>query len=643
MLLMEPSLNHGRVGGPLLDHSGSGELPSIIEQSASSSSSSSSAHGADSGRTQQQPPQQQLSPAFFMQGLFAPRRKDVRALTQCALEIRDDDAVTIARESSDGSPVEGLKALPSSPSPLRKEKKSMGSLLARHLWRSSAAHGGCFDFRIAKPPNILHKGFQSTVVGVTLCDGEEEEGVEARRDSLCVKELVAAATASAETSASTAPASCSSTRASEDTRSRAESKLDGYSESAPLSVVVKVIEKNRLTNTSDLIRAQQEVDFLRSLKHPHVLKMLDASENVNHIVMILEHAPHGDLYRLTRFRVMPEEDTRRMTHQVLLGLHFLHTNRRTAHCDIKPQNLLVFEEGGELIVKLCDFGMSQTMLPGRESFVFDGVRGTQGYIAPEILTQQDYGFKVDIWALGVIVFTLLAGYEPFYPASSCIKEKLQLDPEYWDAISPEGKDFVVQALKKDPRERISSHQALKHPWFTGSQAGPDHSRSRISSPGGEMVNHTQATQSLQLLHSLSPSGSAGGDAVREASCTSGTTCTSASSGGAGGGGALVCDTSWSPHHWTPPKDQSGNYMNFRHWNSPSAFLDHPHWVFKIVCAGRGVETCGAGGGEGLSTSPGSVSGRGRGVGGALSSPPHPQMGSSGCDPILEAEVVHGEL
>eukprot|EP00388_Colpodella_angusta_P009718 GDKJ01025712.1.p1 GENE.GDKJ01025712.1~~GDKJ01025712.1.p1 ORF type:complete len:676 (+),score=187.62 GDKJ01025712.1:21-2048(+) len=97
---------------------------------------------------------------------------------------------------------------------------------------------------------------------------------------------------------------------------------------------------------------------------------------------------------------------------------------------------------------------------------FCGVRGTHGFIAPEILKTEDYDEKIDLWALGVILFSALVGYEPFFPASACLKTKLQIEKEYWSSISPHAADLVTKLLESSPSKRISAADALRHSWFS---------------------------------------------------------------------------------------------------------------------------------------------------------------------------------
>jgi len=117
-----------------------------------------------------------------------------------------------------------------------------------------------------------------------------------------------------------------------------------------------------------------------------------------------------------------------------------------------------------VVGKLCDFGLAQKVAASGK-VQFSGVRGTMGFIAPEIIKHEDYDFKADIWAVGVMCYTLMAGYEPFFPSSSCLNEPLVFHGRYWDRVSPLARNFISKLLAIDPNLRPSAIEALHHPWL----------------------------------------------------------------------------------------------------------------------------------------------------------------------------------
>eukprot|EP01069_Polyplicarium_translucidae_P004825 Polyplicarium_translucidae@DN2664_c0_g1_i1.p1 len=248
-------------------------------------------------------------------------------------------------------------------------------------------------------------------------------------------------------------------------------------------LVAKVVHKERCS-PDELHRCYREVDFIRAIgKHDHILPLHSILETEAEICLFFEHATHGDLQAATKHRCLPERAVRRLVSQLLTALEHMH-GHRLVHCDVKPKNLLVFLEDDvesdevdsgsfnwsrywdRVVLRLCDFGLVES-LDGFDRVAFSGVRGTQGFLAPELLRRRSFDGKLDIWAVGVIAYQLLAGYDPFYPASRCAVDdaKVEFDPRYWDRYEALARDFIGSLLNVNPRERPTAKEALLHPWI----------------------------------------------------------------------------------------------------------------------------------------------------------------------------------
>ncbi|CAN0223392.1 unnamed protein product, partial [Discosporangium mesarthrocarpum] len=164
-----------------------------------------------------------------------------------------------------------------------------------------------------------------------------------------------------------------------------------------------------------------------------------------------------------------EGQAARIMAEVMEAVCFLHA-QGIIHFDLKPENIMLAGVGDELVpeVKLADFGSAfwqHRDVAGAKDF-------TTAYSAPEVLTQGHVDEKVDVWALGVVMWVLLSGRHPFDTSRGLGEEEVarrvtseEPDLQGMRHVSPEGKDLVRRLLAKDPRDRPSARQALTHPWF----------------------------------------------------------------------------------------------------------------------------------------------------------------------------------
>lgn len=139
--------------------------------------------------------------------------------------------------------------------------------------------------------------------------------------------------------------------------------------------------------------------------------------------------------------------------------------RNVIHRDIKPENILIMDMD-KMHVKLCDFGWStHTIDERRMTFC-----GTVDYVAPELIYQEPYDEKIDIWAVGILTYELLTGSAPFTGQnekdtySNITGLDLQCNQIY-ESVSVEAKDFISKILVTIPSKRMSLEDMLKHPWL----------------------------------------------------------------------------------------------------------------------------------------------------------------------------------
>ncbi|CAD6197578.1 unnamed protein product [Caenorhabditis auriculariae] len=215
-----------------------------------------------------------------------------------------------------------------------------------------------------------------------------------------------------------------------------------------------------------------EVEILRQLAgHPSIIKIHDFYQTPSFLFAVFEMAPKGELFdQLNNTVTVSEKRARRLMRQLFDGVDYMHS-RSIVHRDLKLENILCIDD--ERIV-ISDFGFA-TRLAKNE--LLRDLCGTPGYLAPETIKCRlyddapGYSFGVDEWALGVILYTLLAGYAPFYHRRQLMmlriiqQGKFEFRQEQWANITQEAKDLITSLLVVDHEKRLTSKQCLSHPWM----------------------------------------------------------------------------------------------------------------------------------------------------------------------------------
>merc|ERR1719510_1885718 len=222
---------------------------------------------------------------------------------------------------------------------------------------------------------------------------------------------------------------------------------------------------------SQLFQVQQEIKAMKKLNHPNLIRLLgyDLKCKVGDckaIVMVQQLAPKGELFDYLMYTKKFDEPTSvAVFHQLISGLAHMH-EKHIAHRDLKPENLLF---DNQFNLKIADFGFSKVFQKkeGHKTAMATEL-GTKGYMAPEILNGKKYSAKADIFASGVILFIMLAGFPPFQNADSkdwwfdkITKKKYKL---FWMAhertakFSKQAKDILVKMLAAKEVDRLDVSQ-----------------------------------------------------------------------------------------------------------------------------------------------------------------------------------------
>ncbi|XP_023796212.1 protein kinase C zeta type isoform X2 [Cyanistes caeruleus] len=222
---------------------------------------------------------------------------------------------------------------------------------------------------------------------------------------------------------------------------------------------MKVVKK-------ELVHDDEDIDWVQTEKHvfeqassnPFLVGLHSCFQTTSRLFLVIEYVNGGDLmFHMQRQRKLPEEHARFYAAEICIALNFLH-ERGIIYRDLKLDNVLLDAEGH---IKLTDYGMCKEGLgPGDTTSTFCG---TPNYIAPEILRGEEYGFSVDWWALGVLMFEMMAGRSPFdiitdnpdmntedYLFQVILEKPIRI-PRF---LSVKASHVLKGFLNKDPKDRL---------------------------------------------------------------------------------------------------------------------------------------------------------------------------------------------
>lgn len=228
----------------------------------------------------------------------------------------------------------------------------------------------------------------------------------------------------------------------------------------------KIISKDYLQKPRARQKLFFEIKIHRSMHHPHIVQFFRFFEDQRNIYVLLELCQNQTLCELVKRRKrLTELEVQCYVAQVVSALKYLH-GHRVIHRDIKLSNLFLNEK---MEIKLGDFGLATKL-------EFEGERkstvcGTPNYIAPEIIDGQfGHSFEVDIWGLGVLIYSLLIGKPPFEtPEIKQTYRKIRNCAYNFPAspkLSSEAKELIMSLLVLDPTRRLSLDSILYHPFMT---------------------------------------------------------------------------------------------------------------------------------------------------------------------------------
>ncbi|KAG7662348.1 uncharacterized protein J8A68_004119 [[Candida] subhashii] len=308
------------------------------------------------------------------------------------------------------------------------------------------------------------------------------------------------------------------------------------------TVAIKIIEKANLS-AKQFHNIKNEIQIMKRLDHPNLLKLVDSIDTLDHCFLVLEHCDGGEIFnKIIEYTYFSEELSIHVFKQLLSAIEELH-KLNIVHRDIKPENLLfkkipyfprskeTFKKslrrsddenkadegefkpniGGGTIgsIRLADFGLAKQLVDDVNDVHLKTPCGTAGYTAPEVITcntrhfllkksKNYYSKSVDIWSLGCFLYTILCGFPPFYDDDSnnltikILKGDFVFLRPWWDEISTDAKDLISRMLTINPDARITIDEIWRHPWLQ--------SENKQSLPEPKEPTHYFETKSYEVYH-----------------------------------------------------------------------------------------------------------------------------------------------
>ncbi|OII72491.1 calcium calmodulin dependent protein kinase [Cryptosporidium ubiquitum] len=236
-----------------------------------------------------------------------------------------------------------------------------------------------------------------------------------------------------------------------------------------LTGCIRAIKTIPLTRVEALENFMKEINILKNLDHPNIVKLYETYQDKKNIYLVMELCSGGELFdRIISQGSFDEIYAANLMKQVLSTICYCH-DHGIVHRDLKPENFLFLNKNYNAPLKIIDFGLAARV--NNEDTSLNTRAGTPYYVAPEVL-QGKYDKQCDMWSLGVILYILLCGYPPFHGSNdSVILHKVQkgvyaFKEEDWKHVSFLAIDLIRRLLTYNPADRITARDALNHPWIT---------------------------------------------------------------------------------------------------------------------------------------------------------------------------------
>lgn len=229
-------------------------------------------------------------------------------------------------------------------------------------------------------------------------------------------------------------------------------------------VAIKSIHKKFLIDKHQVNTVLTEREILMKVDCPYIIKLLFSFQSPSKFYLVLEYSSGGDLFsHLRNSGRFTLDDIRIYIAELAVAIHHLHKNS-IIYRDLKPENVLFCADGH---LKLTDFGISKILK--QHSDTTSTMCGTKEYIAPEEILGNQYGYAVDWWQLGILLYEIIARHTPFANENTqtLFKNILSRNVALFPIRDPGAKSLIGHLLKKDPKERACFKDIHASPFFEG--------------------------------------------------------------------------------------------------------------------------------------------------------------------------------
>ncbi|XP_066495139.1 ribosomal protein S6 kinase alpha-1 [Tiliqua scincoides] len=266
---------------------------------------------------------------------------------------------------------------------------------------------------------------------------------------------------------------------------------------------VKVIDKSKRDPSEEI-----EI-LLRYGQHPNIITLKDVYNDGRYVYLVTELMRGGELLdKILKQKCFSEREASSLLYTICKTVEYLHS-QGVVHRDLKPSNILYVDASGNSeSIRICDFGFAKQLRADNGLLMTPCY--TANFVAPEVLKRQGYDEACDIWSLGILLYTMLAGYTPFANGPNDTPEeiltrigggKFTLQGGNWDTVSDEAKDLVSKMLHVDPHQRLTARQVLQHRWITQKDRLP---QSQLSHQDARLVKGAMAA-TYSALNNAKPS------------------------------------------------------------------------------------------------------------------------------------------